>query len=172
MEEFAVLGFGLKVLEVGLELGIGVGVAVGDENFVVLMFKCVGKGQRIKLLRLHMLSRNPITKIRNALPIPHPPLPCQLIMLFRIHQGLHSMIKQRVSFDKIYNVELHTPLHLSIMNTEEEPLCMPLRIRIVLAEEVIFIFANFTRQHQVPTFKPGLEHQRGVLRRNPRIPWS
>ena len=75
----------------------------------------------------------------------------------------HSFVVKRIGFGEIEDVELDGQVLTRVANTEEKPLGMPVRVDVVLKDQVVFVVADFHCAEQVASLEARLEHKRAIL---------
>lgn len=82
-----------------------------------------------------------------------------LICFFRKAKDFHSIIVQWIRFWKIENIELNWLSFRSVSHSEKEPLSVPVRVDIILKNEVVLFIWSFYSKIEVPTFKSWFENK-------------
>ena len=65
------------------------------------------------------------------------------ISLLRIYSYFHTVVEQTVRLRIIQYVELHFVISFGILDSEEKPLCVTLRVNIILHHQIVLAVANF-----------------------------
>ena len=118
------------------------------------MLKCVCEGRSVVTpgIICHILA-NSIHEITDILTVLVPSEVLGFAPLFGVDGDFHTVVEERVWLRVVQNVELDLHAGASVLNLEEEPLRMALRIDIVLHQQVVLNFRNFLRQVEVATFE-------------------
>ena len=109
------------------------------------------------LIISHLLPPIVVLVIRDVFPAAVPAELLLLKFLLRVCQDFHALVEETLRFHEVEHVKLHFLSLPRVLDTEVEPLCVPLRIDVILENEVIFFLGLLVCQLKVSAFKSALE---------------
>lgn len=150
--------FGLDLVEVLHEITVGIRIAIRKVYDIVIMLERVREGQSVvSPARVADVLLDCVAIVRDLLATAKPSLPLKLTVSsadatrhrLRVYADLHAKIEQRIDFGEVHDVELDGQVLPRVLDLEEEPLRMPIRIDVVLHQEVVLVVAHLLRQIEV-----------------------
>lgn len=123
------------------------------------MLKVVGECEGVvaSLIVRHLLSPIVVLVISNVFACTVPAELLLLKFLLWIGQHFHALVEETLGFHQVEHVKLHFLSLPRVLDTEVEPLCVALRINVILENEVIFFLRLLVRQLKISAFKSALK---------------
>mmetsp|Transcript_11932 Transcript_11932/g.20170 ORF Transcript_11932/g.20170 Transcript_11932/m.20170 type:complete len:212 (+) Transcript_11932:949-1584(+) len=154
-------GVGLEGVEVALEVGEGVGVAVGEVDRVLVELELALPGQGVVVALVLPLHR--VLVVADVCAGADPPSPHLPLGSVGVHQGPHAVIVEGVGLDQVDDVEAVVLARLHVGHAEVVPLGVPSRVVVGLENQIVLVLIDLDCSPQVPAFKSRLEDQSVVL---------
>ena len=78
-------------------------------------------------------------------------------------EHFHAVIVEAVRLSEVDDVELDLLAHARVADAEKEPLCVTVRVDVVLQDQVVFGWAGFDGSEEIARFESRLKIQCGVI---------
>ena len=104
-----------------------------------------------------------VLKVRDVRAATIPSYLLSFRFLLRVARNLHAVVEHGVRFVVIQDVEFHRQPRPRVLHPKVEPLCVPMRVDVILHKTVVFLVAHLRCQEQVPTFKSAFKDQRSIF---------
>ncbi len=131
-------------------VGVSIGVAMCQINFIVVMLKHDLESQRV--VRSAALLLKVVLVITYVVSISMP-----LVVFRRIEKRLHPLIVRAVRLNQVNDVELIDNVLPSVPNVEVEPLGIVRCPIVILKDQIVFMVTDLNSSTQVSRFKSTLE---------------
>mmetsp|Transcript_108559 Transcript_108559/g.306029 ORF Transcript_108559/g.306029 Transcript_108559/m.306029 type:complete len:236 (-) Transcript_108559:1122-1829(-) len=159
----------LELLQILLEVGITVGIAMREVHHVAIVLESHCEGQCVVIGAAFVLPSDPVLVINDVLAIAHPADAMHLRLDVGILQGPHAFIVHGGWLHHIDDVEAVLRPLTRVPHSEEVPLGVRLRIVIRVQHQIVLEFVNLYSPAQIATLEAALEDKRGVRRARRRV---
>lgn len=129
-------------VEVGLQLGVGVGVGGREVDAVVGLSELVLEGEAEEV-GVFALPFEAVLLIEHLLAGPHPPDVGLGVVLLRESEGLEPVVEESVLLGQVHDVEPGSYIPLGVGHFEVKPLVMSLRVDVVLQDQIVRFDSSF-----------------------------
>lgn len=117
----------------------------------------------MEVLRKRKILADLVLKVWNVRAATIPAYFLRFWFLLRVASDLHSVVKHRVCFVIIQDVELHRQARPCVLHPKIEPLRMPMCINVVLHQAVVFLVTHLSCKEQVPTLESAFKYERPIF---------
>ena len=138
------LGVSLDFWDVILQVRVAIGVAVCEENWIVIGVELISERQSVVVASELKVLSNLILEVRN---VGTGSMPTNLLLFslaLWVDWHLHAVVEHRVGLVVVQNVELYGDTSSRVLDFEVEPLSVPQSVCVILHKKIVLLFTDFS----------------------------